>query len=126
MTTMIDITRALPCTIPCIRVYKNEAVISAPAARLLEIPENPGSRVVIRQDLDEAVRGRDRVYIGRCDTSAGFPVAKKGLRYRLISSSLVRQLVTHLEGYGTYRIDGETPVRDGGITYYEIFFRRYE
>ena len=126
MPTMVDIARVLPSAAACIRIYKNEIIISAPAAKLLGIPDNPGCRLLIRQDADEAQRGRDRVYIGRSNTSAGFPVSRKGCRYRLISAALIRRLITHLEGYGTYRIDDEVPVAKGGITYYEIFFKKYE
>ena len=126
MPTMVDIARVLPSAAACIRIYKNEIIISAPAAKLLGIPDNPGCRILVRQDADEAQRGRDRVYIARSDTMAGYPISKKDCRYRLISATLIRRLITHLEGYGTYRIDDEVPVVIGGITYYEIFFKKYE
>ncbi len=125
MAKLMDIDRRLPSSTPTIRVYRERCVLNASACELLGVPL-VSNKVYFRQDMDEASLGRDRVYVCRSDSLAGYEVKMRGHSGRINSASLSRKLADHLQGLGAYRICKEVTIMKCGNTYYEIFFRRYE
>ncbi len=124
MARLVDLDNRLQKSVPSIRVYKERCVLNESACSLLGLSEQK-PKVFVRQDGEQAMNGRDRIYIGRSDKEIGYEVKMRGRSGRINSAHLSRQLSQHLSGYGVYRICKEVKIEDGLTTYYEIFFRRY-
>ena len=110
-----------------LRLYPSRCVFNANACALLGITPGLGwVRFCI--DKDQQLAGRMRLYVGRSDAHAGHLV--RSLAHRrtgaINSASTARILSAALSGYGTYRICEEVTIREGGRTYYEIFFRKFD
>ncbi len=117
-----DLTRAVPSNEALVRVYKGQLSLNAAAGRLLRL--GPGIKVAFQADVTAGPAGTKRIYIGRRDTMA-YLVYPVGHTFRVRNSELCRKLAESLQGYGTYRIEEEDPVRDfRGDTYYRLFFKK--
>lgn len=125
MTRLVDLEHKLYSADPTIRVYTTRFILNAAALRLLCIPEQ-SSRVFIRIDQQQAVLGRQRLYIARSDKPIGYAVRRRNNRGLVSSVSLCQQLAERLNGYGAYRICEEASIQEDGMTWYEIFFRKYD
>lgn len=125
MTRLVDLEHKLYSADPTIRVYTTRFILNAAALRLLGIPEQ-SSRVFIRIDQQQAVLGRQRLYIARSDKPIGYAVRRRNNRGLVSSVSLCQQLAERLNGYGAYRICEEASIQEDGMTWYEIFFRKYD
>jgi hypothetical protein len=123
MTMLTDITRTPPSGEALIRVYKGQLILNAAAKKLLALKDD--SKVAFRSG-DNGPNGTKRLYIAKKAYSA-YSLVRNGRAYRIRSTSLCKAIADMLQGYGTYRIEGETPIRDfNGDICYSIFFRRYE
>jgi len=125
MTQLIDIENKLYPADPTLRLYPNRCVLNAAALRLLDL-DGQAFRVFIRIDKQQAFSGRQRLYIARSDKVIGYVVRRRSNRGLINSASLCRLLAEKLNGYGAYRICEEVSVQEDGMTFYEIFFRRYD
>ena len=125
MTRLVDLEHKLYSADPTIRVYTTRFILNAAALRLLGISEQ-SSRVFIRIDQQQAVLGRQRLYIARSDKPIGYAVRRRNNRGLVSSVSLCQQLAERLNGYGAYRICEEASIQEDGLTWYEIFFRKYD
>lgn len=124
MTLLTDITRVAPSGEALIRVYEGQLTLNAAAKKLLKLEDD--SKVAFRAGEVYGPDGKKRLFIAK-KAYAAYSLAKVGNAYRIRSASLCRKLADMLQGYGTYRIEGENPVKDlNGDVCYTIFFRRYE
>lgn len=123
MTLLNDITKVAPSSEALLRVYENQLTLNAAAKRLLRLDDD--SQVAFRTS-DSGPAGTKRLYVAKKSHSA-YSVVKVGNGYRVRSAALCKSIADLLQGYGTYRIEGENPVRDyNGDVCYCVFFRRYE
>ena len=125
MTQLVDLEHKLYAADPTLRLYKTRFILNASALRLLGINEQ-AFRIFIRIDQQEAISGRQRLYIARSNKSIGYAVRRLDNRGLVNSVSLCQLLSEKLNGYGAYRICEEVSVQEDGMTWYEIFFRRYD
>lgn len=124
MTLLTDITRTAPSGEALLRLYEGQLTLNAAAKRLLGLEDD--SQVAFRSGDRIWPDGRKRLYIAK-KAYAAYSLVKVGKAYRIRSSSLCRKLAEMLQGYGTYRIEGENPVTDfNGDICYSIFFRKYQ
>ena len=109
------------------KIYENEMVFSEAAARLLHLSV-ASPHVVFMVDRDAEQMKRKRVYVARATGlwPIRYPSVPKDKRRIVRCRELCRELATLLDGYGTYRICGEDSWTGDGITWYNIFFRRYD
>lgn len=120
--TLQDLTKAVPSNEALIRVYKGQLSFNAAAGRLLRL--GPGIKVAFQTDVTPGPAGTKRIYVGRRSVM-GYLVAPVGRTFRVRSSELCRTLADNLQGYGSYRIEEEDPVRDfRGDVYYRLFFKK--
>ena len=120
---LTNITRTPPSGEALIRVYKGQLILNAAAKKLLALKDD--SKVAFCSG-DNGPNGAKRLYIAKKAYSA-YSLVRNGRAYRIRSTSLCKAIADMLQGYGTYRIEGETPIRDfNGDICYSIFFRRYE
>ena len=125
MTRLVDLEHKLYSADPTIRIYPARFILNAAALRLLGIDEQ-AFRVFVRIDQQQAISGRQRLYIARSDKPIGYAVRRRDNRGLVSSVSLCRQLAEKLNGYGAYRICEEVSIQEDGLTWYEIFFRKYD
>ena len=125
MTKLVDLEHKLYSADPTIRIYPARFILNAAALRLLGIDEQ-ASRVFVRIDQQQAISGRQRLYIARSDKPVGYAVRRREKRGLVSSVSLCRTLAEKLNGYGAYRICEEVSIKEDGLTWYEIFFRKYD
>lgn len=125
MTHLVDLEHKLYSADPTIRIYPPRFILNAEALRLLGITEQ-SFRVLIREDKEQAVLGRQRLYIARSNKPIGYAVRRRNYRGLVSSVSLCRLLSEKLNGYGAYRICKEASIQEDGMTWYEIFFRKYD
>ena len=125
MTKLVDLEHKLYSADPTIRIYPARFILNAAALRLLGIDEQ-AFRVFVRIDQQQAISGRQRLYIARSDKPIGYAVRRRDNRGVVSSVSLCRQLAEQLNGYGAYRICEEVSIQEDGLTWYEIFFRKYD
>lgn len=109
------------------KIYESEVVFSEAAVRLLHLSV-ASSGVVFMVDKDAEQMKRKRLYVARATGPWPiiYPSIPKQKRRVVRCRELCRQLAHGLDGYGTYRICGEDSWTDRGITWYNIFFRRYD
>lgn len=119
---MIHLDNKAPKDVPLLRVYASRCTLNASAAKLLGLMD--GGRIDVLQDKDEADRGRDRIYVCCSPKACGYAAKRRGRTFIVHSTSLCRILSAHLQGLGTYRITPDFPSVQGGVTYYNIFFRK--
>lgn len=123
MTLLTDITRVPPSGEALLRVYASQLTLNAAAKRLLGLDDD--SKVAFRIG-ETGPAGTKRLYIAKKPYSA-YSLVKVGNAYRIRSTSLCRSIAEMLQGYGTYRIESENPVKDfNGDVCYSVFFRKYE
>ena len=125
MSQLVDLEHKLYSADPTIRIYPARFILNAAALRLLGVNEQ-ASRVFIRVDKEQAFSGRQRLYIARSDKPIGYAVRRRNNRGLVSSVSLCRLLAEKLNGYGAYRICEEASIQEDGMTWYEIFFRKYD
>lgn len=125
MSQLVDLEHKLYAADPTLRLYKTRFMLNASALRLLGISEQ-SFRVLVRIDRQEAISGRFRLYIARSNKSVGYAVRRRNNRGLVNSVSLCALLAEKLNGCGAYRICEEVSVQEDGMTFYEIFFRRYD
>ncbi len=105
-----------------IHIYRSgKLALTRKACSLLGLDDD--SRIGFKIDSRP---GRNLICIGtRGHLTYG--VIRVGNHYRVRSTSLCRFLAESLQGYGTYRIESESPMLSlSGDKYYPIFFRKYE
>ena len=109
------------------KIYESEVVFSEAAVRLLHLSV-ASPYVLFMVDRDAEQVGRKRLYVARATGTwpIRYPSVPKGKRRIVRCRELSRQLALGLDGYGTYRVCGEDSWTDKGITWYNIFFRRYD
>lgn len=123
MTLLTDITKTAPSGEALIRVYKGQLTLNAAARKLLCLEDD--SKVAFRTG-DLGPGGTKRLYIAKKPFSA-YSLARKGNAYRIRSTALCKSIADMLQGYGTYRIESENPIRDyNGDVCYSVFFRKYQ
>lgn len=123
MTLMTDITKTPPSGEALIRVYKGQLSLNLAAKKLLDLQDD--SKVAFRSG-EPGPQGTRRLYVAKKQYSA-YRLLKVGRSYRISSTSLCKSIADMLQGYGTYRIESENPVRDyNGDICYSVFFRKYQ
>ena len=122
--TLVQLNRQAPRSEALIRVYNNNIVINAAAARLLDLQHGDMVNVLKDKDAESAGRGI-RLYIGKAQRNA-YRVKERRSTFRVFCTSMARSIAEALEGYGTYRVCPEDSATDAmGQKYYNIFFRKY-
>lgn len=123
--SLVDIEHKLYAADPTLRLYETRFTLNIAAMRLLGIDEQ-SFRIFIRIDKQEAISGRFRLYIARSNKSTGYAVRGRGKRGLVNSVTLCKKLAEMLNGCGAYRICEEVSKQEDGMTWYEIFFRKYD
>ena len=125
MSQLVDLEHKLYAADPTLRLYPVRFTLNAAALRLLGINEQ-AFRIFIRIDRQEAISGRQRLYIARSNKPTGYAVRARNKRGLVNSVTLCKLLAEKLNGCGAYRICEEVSIQEDGMTWYEIFFRRYD
>lgn len=119
---LVDISNTVSRAEPLLRVYDSKIVLNAAASALLGLNEN--SCLSFKADERET---SSHVYVGNVLAARQcYPVRKRANTYYVTDSTLSRKLAERLQGCGTYRISKEDNLEYSGVTYYNIFFRKYD
>lgn len=114
-----DLLNEAPRTEPLIRVYPTYISFNAPAAGLLGLTGN--ASVAIQKDDRDGY-----VYVAGGDAmKQTYGLRQRRNAYVLSNAPLSRKLAECLEGYGAYRICQEVTTEFMGMTFYNIFKKKY-
>lgn len=120
-----DVIDAINFTEALLRVHKHSLTLNASATQLLGLED--GDKIRIIYDVDEQRNGRDRLYIGKCNSDIhSIRPVKRGGTFVINSIALSRYLSERMQGRGVYRICPEDKFVQDGITWYNIYFRNYK
>lgn len=117
----------MPKSEATLKIYENEVVLSEAAVKILCL-DDESPLVVFMEDTDAGVKKYRRLYVARATAPwpIKFPSVARGHRRVIRCRDLCRTLSALLDGPGTYRICSDDSCTDFGITWYNIFFRRYD
>ena len=119
---LVDVSQKVSRAEPLLRVYDSKIVLNAAASTLLKL--NDDSCLSFKADERET---SSHVYVGNVPSARQcYPVRKRAKTYFVTDSNLARRLAERLQGNGTYRISKEDNIEYSGVTYYNIFFRKYD
>lgn len=117
----------MPKSEATLKVYESEVVLSEAAVKMLGL-EDDSPFVIFMEDRDAERSKHRRLYVAKATAPwpMKYPSVRKGHRRTIRCRDLCRQLALLLDGPGTYRICEEDSYTEFGITWYNIFFRRYD